>query len=249
MVQSTGRLHVNYLRGFTIYQTQRLLKILLKSLNQDTRSAAQSNDQVAEDLAKSCIQKIMTMTISHVNDVRKRAAHREWWSEKMDDHPAARSLLEGQGSSAYSKRGVQFLENPNDHVPGIPRPTANRREQALRLHRDQITQLGGVNRSGFEKTLEDIPFPRFIELLQKIVEDIAAAYLVVKNWLTPDQVAALMLDPAELKKILAKGADTWERLNSKTPPPKGDSSKGDNQGKGKKRKATPQSSGQKPVHK
>ena len=159
MLKSTGRLHVNYLQGFTIYQTQRLLKILLKSLNQDTRSAAQSNDQVAEDLAKSCIQKIMTMTISHVNDVRKRAAHREWWSEKMDDHPAARSLLEGQGSSAYSKRGVQFLENPNDHVPGIPRPTANRREQTLRLLRDQITQLGGVNRSGFEKTLEDIPFP------------------------------------------------------------------------------------------
>jgi len=91
--------------------------------------------------------------------------------------------------------------------------------------------------------LEDIPFPRFIELLQKIVEDIAAAYLIVKNWLTPDQVAALMLDPAELPKILAKGADTWERLN-KTPPTKGASPKGEGSGKGKKRKAQTQSSGQ-----
>ena len=138
----------------------------------------------------------------------------------MEDHPDARKLLEGKGSSVYSKRGVQFLENPNDHVPGLTRPTANRREQTLRLLRDQITRLGWVNRQGYEKTLEDIPFPRFIELLQQIVEDIAAAYLIVKTWLTPDQVAALMLDPAELKKLLAKGADTWERLN-KTPIQKG----------------------------
>ena len=197
MIASTKRLHVNFLRGFTIHQTLRLLRILLKSLRTDTKSAAKSKDQVAEDLCKEFTQRVMNMSIGMIDSSQERTNLRVWWTEQLDNDEEASQLLHGKGSAEYSKRATQFLENPNEFVPNLPRPTPKRREQTLRLLRDQITRLGWVNRGGYEKTLEEIPFPNFIDLLQNIVEDIAAAYLTVKCWATPDQVSALMLTPTE----------------------------------------------------
>ena len=91
-----------------------------------------------------------------------------------------------------------------------------------------------VERGDSGEKLDEVPFDTFVEYLQQVTDELAAAVNYLNMIVAPPHATALKMDELELEKALKlvqKGADAWTTINKPTTKPATSS------GSGIKRKA------------
>ena len=103
--------------------------------------------------------------------------------------------LQGKGSTVYTQRCIQFLEG-TALVQGMTKPSTSRKTQTLHLLR--MT----VERGDSGEKLDDVPFDTFVEYLQQVTDELAAAVNYLNMIVAPPHATALKMDELELEKAL-----------------------------------------------